>query len=39
MATAEVRNGEVTVGSSLLLLEQEQLNFYRAKGRALRSAK
>ena len=39
MATAEVSDGEVTVGSSLMLLERDQLDFYRAKGRALRSAK
>jgi PRC-barrel domain protein len=39
MATAEVRDRDVTVGSSLLLLERDQLDFYRAKGRALRSAK
>jgi PRC-barrel domain len=39
MATADVHGGEVTVGSSLLLLERDQLDFYRTKGRALRSAK
>jgi len=39
MATAEVRDGEVTVGSSLMLLERDQLDFYRTRGRALRSAK
>jgi hypothetical protein len=39
MATAEVRDGDVTVGSSLLMLERDQLDFYRAKGRALRSVK
>jgi hypothetical protein len=39
MATADVRDGDVTVGSSLLLLERDQLDFYRANGRALRSAK
>jgi PRC-barrel domain len=38
MATADVREGDVTVGSSLPLLERDQLDFYRAKGRALRSA-
>ena len=36
MAAADV---EVTVGSSLLLLGRDQLDFYRARGRALRSAK
>ena len=39
MATADVRDGEVTVGSSLLLLGRDQLDFYRAKGRALRSTR
>lgn len=39
MAAADVDDGEVTVGSSLLLLERDQLDFYRAKGRALRSTK
>jgi hypothetical protein len=39
MATVDVRDGAVMVGSSLLLLERDQLDFYRAKGRALRSAK
>ena len=39
MAAADVREGEVTVGSSLLLLERDQLDFYRTKGRALRSTK
>jgi len=39
MATADVRDGDVTVGSPLLLLQRDQLDFYRAKGRALRSAK
>jgi PRC-barrel domain len=39
LATADVSDGEVTVGSSLMLLEPDQLDFYRAKGRALRSAK
>lgn len=39
LATADLDDGEVTVGSPLLLLEPDQLAFYRAKGRALRSAK
>ena len=39
MATADVGDGNVTVGSSLVLLERDQLDFYRTKGRALRSAK
>jgi PRC-barrel domain len=39
MAAADVSDGEVTVGSSLLLLKRDQLDFYRAKGRALRSTK
>jgi sporulation protein YlmC with PRC-barrel domain len=39
MATADVSDGDVTVGSSLMLLEPDQLDFYRAKGRALRSTK
>lgn len=39
MATADVSDGDVVVGSPLVLLEADQLDFYRAKGRALRSAK
>ena len=39
MAAADVDDGVVTVGSSLLLLGRDQLDFYRAKGRALRSTK
>ena len=39
MAAADVSDGDVTVGSSLLLLERDQLDFYRAKGRALRFTK
>ncbi len=39
LATADVDDGDITVGSSLMLLEPDQLDFYRAKGRALRSAK
>jgi hypothetical protein len=38
MAAADVE-GDVTVGSPLMLLEPDQLDFYRAQGRALRSSK
>jgi len=38
MATADVADGDVLVDSPLVLLEPAQLDFYRAKGRALRSA-
>ena len=39
MATADLDNGDVTVDSPLMMLEPDQLDFYRARGRALRSAK
>ena len=39
LATADVDNGDVVVDSPLVLLEPDQLDFYRAKGRGLRSAK
>jgi hypothetical protein len=35
--TARIEDGHVEVDSSLMLLEREQLDFYRARGRALRS--
>jgi PRC-barrel domain len=38
LATADVDNGDVVVDSPLVLLEADQLDFYRARGRALRSA-
>jgi hypothetical protein len=38
-AIAHVRDEDVEVDSSLMLLEREQLDFYRAHGRALRSAR
>jgi PRC-barrel domain len=37
LAAADIENGEVVVDSPLVLLEREQLEFYRARGRALRS--
>jgi PRC-barrel domain len=39
MATADLDDGDVTVGTPLMLLEPDQLDFYRARGRALRSTK
>ena len=39
MATIDVGDGDVLVDSPLVLLEPEQLDFYRTRGRALRSAK
>ena len=39
MATADVSDGDVAVDSPLVLLEPDQLDFYRANGRGLRSAK
>jgi sporulation protein YlmC with PRC-barrel domain len=39
MATADLGDGDVLVDSPLVLLEPDQLDFYRAKGRALRSPK
>jgi sporulation protein YlmC with PRC-barrel domain len=36
-AAARIVDGEVEVGSPLLLLERDQLDFYRRRGRALRS--
>ena len=38
LATADVGDGDVVVGSPLVLLEPDQLDFYRSRGRALRSA-
>jgi hypothetical protein len=38
MATVRIEEGQVEVESPLMLLEREQLDFYRARGRALRSA-
>lgn len=38
MAAADV-DGDVLVDSPLVLLEPDQLDFYRTRGRALRSAK
>jgi PRC-barrel domain len=38
MATIRFEHGDVEVESPLMLLEREQLDFYRARGRALRSA-
>jgi sporulation protein YlmC with PRC-barrel domain len=38
LVAADVEDGEVTVDSPLVLLERDQLDFYRAKGRALRSS-
>jgi PRC-barrel domain len=38
MATVQIEDGQVEVESPLMLLEREQLDFYRARGRALRSA-
>jgi PRC-barrel domain len=38
LATVDLDNGDVVVDSPLVLLEPEQLDFYRARGRALRSA-
>jgi hypothetical protein len=37
MATVQIEDGQVEVESPLMLLEREQLDFYRARGRALRS--
>jgi hypothetical protein len=37
MATVQIEDGRVEVESPLMLLEREQLDFYRARGRALRS--
>jgi len=39
MATADVGDGDVLVDSPLVLLQPDQLAFYRSRGRALRSAK
>jgi hypothetical protein len=36
-AAARIQGKEVEVGSPLLLLERDQLDFYRRRGRALRS--
>jgi hypothetical protein len=35
--TARIEGEHIEVDSSLMLLEREQLDFYRARGRALRS--
>ena len=37
LATADLDDGEIVIDSPLVLLEPEQLDFYRARGRALRS--
>ena len=39
MAAADVGDGDVAVDSPLVLLEPDQLDFYRSRGRALRSAR
>jgi hypothetical protein len=39
MATVDVDDGEVVVDSPLVLLERDQLDFYRTRGRALRSTR
>jgi sporulation protein YlmC with PRC-barrel domain len=39
MATADMDDGDVLVDSPLVLLEPDQLDFYRTRGRALRSTK
>jgi PRC-barrel domain len=39
IATAELGEEDVVVESPLVLLEPDQLDFYRTRGRALRSAK
>ena len=39
IATAELGENEVVVASPLALLEQDQLDFYRARGRTLRSTR
>jgi hypothetical protein len=38
IATVDLHGDEVAVESPLVLLEREQLDFYRTKGRALRSS-
>jgi hypothetical protein len=37
LATARIGEGDIEVDSPLMLLETDQLDFYRARGRALRS--
>jgi sporulation protein YlmC with PRC-barrel domain len=39
IATVDLGGDEVVVGSPLVLLEKEQLDFYRRRGRALRSSR
>jgi len=39
ISTAELGESEVTVESPLVLLDRDQLDFYRARGRALRSTR
>jgi sporulation protein YlmC with PRC-barrel domain len=38
IATVDLVGGDVVAGSPLVLLERDQLDFYRARGRALRSS-
>jgi uncharacterized protein YrrD len=39
IATIDLDGEEVVVGSPLMLLERDQLDFYRTRGRALRSSR
>jgi hypothetical protein len=39
IATADFKGEDVAVESPLVLLETDQLDFYRTKGRALRSSR
>ena len=39
LATAQIGEADIEVDSPLLLLEAAQLDFYRARGRALRSSR
>jgi hypothetical protein len=39
IATVDLDGEEVVVESPLMLLETDQLDFYRARGRALRSSR
>ena len=39
LATARIDTEDVEVDSPLMLLENDQLDFYRGRGRALRSAR
>jgi sporulation protein YlmC with PRC-barrel domain len=38
LATARLAEGDVEIDSPLMLLETDQLDFYRSRGRALRSS-